>query len=383
VYIIVSKCYVNVKVSSTDSLWVIALVLGVINLLFNGLNWFRISLAWDIGIIDYLLPSFRLFGGIIPGLHKIRKGVSTLDWTNFAFGRFTYIQFVELLSGSNVKLSSIDISYKTLMYLSENLCSHFGNMMKAKNIGVNFYAAPSAEQCFRDMDDGGKGYISLEKIRRNLAKTGKFKDVEPDKFRFFFEYLDEYKRVHFSQFLDSTKSRAYRELLHIREPMNGQDDRGLFKFMMGLGMDKNAAVDLERMSSMVGEMVDDQDPKLLTLLDHPDNGFDEKNWEAIGLRLCRAIHNGDKSEVNWLIKVSKKCKDPLIHPFFVSDETGNCPAHYAIMSGSARTLKRIIDGYERKNSLLAKQNNDGTSALSLGLASDNKQIRYILDEFIL
>merc|ERR1719233_1005292 len=96
----------------------LALSLGAVNLLLNQLHWMHRSMTWDIGVIDYLLPTFRLFGGIIPGLEKIREGVTSLDWANFAFGQLTYIQFIELLSGANVKLESIDISSKTLMYLS-------------------------------------------------------------------------------------------------------------------------------------------------------------------------------------------------------------------------------------------------------------------------
>merc|ERR1719397_2242565 len=116
-------------------------------------------------------------------------------------------------------LESIGISYKTLMYLSENLCYHFGQTLRNKKIAVNFYAAPSAQQCFREMDENRRGYISLRCLKKKLAETGKFKDVDKDKFGSFFEYLDEFKRVHYSQFLVSTKSRAYRELLHIRNPM--------------------------------------------------------------------------------------------------------------------------------------------------------------------
>jgi len=380
IYIITSESYVDVE-TTYDLIWVLSLGLGVVNFFLNLLNWKRISLNWDIGVVDYLLPTFRLFGGIIPGLHKISEGVTSLDWANFAFGQLTYIQFVELLSGANVKLESIDISSKTLMYLSENLCYHFGEMMKYKEIVVNLYAAPSAEQCFREMDEKRRGYISLSCLKKKLAATGKFKDVDKDKFGVFFKYLDEWKRVHYSQFLVSTKSRPYRELLRISDPITGRKDRCSSKFLLGLSFNRSGQIDLQQIKPDF-KMVDNRDTKLLKLLDL-DGELKVEDWKSIGLRLCEAICDENQERADWLISISRKCKNEAIHPFVVRDEIGNCPIHYAIMTASASIVQSILQSYHKSNSMLNKVNNEGTSALALGLASKNKEIRDIVDKYIL
>ena len=72
----------------------VAFTVSICNILYILVSLLVESRHHDIAFGEYLILSFRLFGGFIPQLRGIKNGqIAFVNWVNFTFGSYSFAKF--------------------------------------------------------------------------------------------------------------------------------------------------------------------------------------------------------------------------------------------------------------------------------------------------
>merc|ERR1719510_101871 len=109
--------------------------------------------------------------------------------------------------------------------------------------------------------------------------------------------------------------------------------------------------------------------------------MNSEDWRMIGLTLAESIREEQASRIKFLIKICVQCTNVEIHPFQVTDEHGNNVLHYAVLSGEAGVVQRILDNFDNAELLINATNENGEDVISLGVKSGNPEISKMLERY--
>eukprot|EP01083_Nonionella_stella_P077203 210678_1 len=390
-----------------------------LNSLFTILSFLTDAKSVNIPLTQYVVLSFRLFGGFIPKLRAIQNGkIRRINYSSFAFGNYTYAKFADVIESDASKLETIILTRSTLSDLSVSLCYQLGAVCAAKNINIiilkNYtpfvvwfkYLFPSKrpykvtlielKQAFRTCDIfNDAAEVQFDQLEHELERL--YGETNNDKSYYYSDFVcdwngfvDENNYNHTVLLKQRGRLGIFDGLLRILPPHivdknnkhtfeDRKVDERLLNLVLGTGTINE--IDPNNKTSALFYAIIQNDYDLIDRLTaHGATITSKDEWQRMGNYINQLAKDNNQNDLNVLLRLIKDKKE-IECDLTYHDIDGRNAVMYAAMNGNLDICKLLLGCGLGADILHLDQ--DGNTAADLAKQYNHTHVeKYLKDQFL-